>query len=1044
MGLKEGMTNQPTDETNDVFLKLSGELRIATFNCKGANHISAREKIVHMMKTHKLDILFLQETHINTNTAEIHDQYCFVFSTNITDKQREDADKIRELSGQRKGKGKHNGKNSLQLYNLDAEKLGTAVIYHKRLERSKLDVVQHDNRNITLSLKSKGGVMNITGTHAPHSAKSTLEKTQYYQTLGRICNTYGNHNQHFILGDFNAKLSKRLPEEMEHIGPHIFNPDNRDIHEVPEAQLENRELFVEFCLEHDYVVASTWFQKSVHELVTFRNTNASTFGPPFTNAKFSQIDFVLVKKQWRNAVKDINSVQHTSLESDHKMLTASICIRLAKQAEKRQQKVPQYRIPSDDQLKNYNDRIRQTHAERLQQHSDTPLANLADCMQKIAKQTLTMISTNQRREYISAHTWNLLQSRREAQELGNYQKASELITKIKQEVRKDKEAFLKQQLEEIEGNTYKWTGIKRMRSRPNLKFTKFKDKDGNRIARSQYPQKAAEYLAYEQWIGRSDSLPAPKQNPQCLTNGKFPINDTDFTMEELILVIEKQGNNKTPGTDNLRAELVKYLDSENKGILLRYINQSFSSGELEVSLHEASVVSIYKKGDSSKLENYRPISLLQTFYKIIASLIKNRLKEGLENWIMNTQYGFRTGRSTSHAIFLARRLQSFAEITGKNLALVMLDWEKAFDKIDHGRLLESLARLEVPPRLFKIIKHIYTHPKFRVSCDEGKSDFFFQQSGIRQGCPLSPYLFILVMSVMFADIKSRLNTHKQREPIPGILFSEILFADDTLIFGEHTASLNKLLKEIELESEYYNMNLNYQKCINLTTNRKMSTIKYQSGNIVPRKQQAVYLGTILTDTVNHAAEIQNRIAMAIKTCAQLKLFWDRADTSISWKLRVFNSIVKSKLMYGLETIQLTQGEQNKIDAFQMKRIRRILKIPPTFIDRSQTNQAVRDQAMRYGVNIEKFSETWRQQKLKLLGHILRANREDPLRQVLFECGSNIPRIFHVKRCGRPKLDCFSESIKEAMHTLGWEAPSEITQQDLNTVIRAANNRQGPF
>ena len=73
-----------------------------------------------------------------------------------------------------------------------------------------------------------------------------------------------------------------------------------------------------------------------------------------------------------------------------------------------------------------------------------------------------------------------------------------------------------------------------------------------------------------------------------------------------------------------------------------------------------------------------------------------------------------------------------------------------------------------------------------------------------------------------------------------------------------------------------------------------------------------------SNTVNHTAEIQNRIAMAIKTCAQLKLFWDRADTSISWKLRVFNSTIKSTLMYGLETIQLTQGEHNKIDAFQMK------------------------------------------------------------------------------------------------------------------------------
>jgi len=68
----------------------------------------------------------------------------------------------------------------------------------------------------------------------------------------------------------------------------------------------------------------------------------------------------------------------------------------------------------------------------------------------------------------------------------------------------------------------------------------------------------------------------------------------------------------------------------------------------------------------------------------------------------------------------------------------------------------------------------------------------------------------------------------------------------------------------------------------------------------------------------------------------------------------------------------------------------------------------------------------------------------PLRQVLFEFGSNIPRIFHVKRCGRPKLDWFTESKKEAMHTMGWEAPTEITEQDLDIVIRAVNNRQGPF
>ena len=105
-------------------------------------------------------------------------------------------------------------------------------------------------------------------------------------------------------------------------------------------------------------------------------------------------------------------------------------------------------------------------------------------------------------------------------------------------------------------------------------------------------------------------------------------------------------------------------------------------------------------------------------------MIKNRLSQGFENWIMNTQYGFRSGGSTSHAIFLARRLQSFAEATGKNISIILLDWEKAFDRLDHNRLIESLQRVEVPQRLLQLIKDIYSRPKFRVSCSEGSSAFY--------------------------------------------------------------------------------------------------------------------------------------------------------------------------------------------------------------------------------------------------------------------------------------------------------------------------------
>ena len=118
------------------------------------------------------------------------------------------------------------------------------------------------------------------------------------------------------------------------------------------------------------------------------------------------------------------------------------------------------------------------------------------------------------------------------------------------------------------------------------------------------------------------------------------------------------------------------------------------------------------------------------------------------------------------------------------------------------------------------------------------------------------------MSVAFADIKARFHTPKQREPLP-FFFGEVLCANDTLIFGDHIASINKLLKEIETASSYYNLNLNYRKCIkriNLTANQRTSTIKYADGSPVPRQHRAVYLGTILTEAADNSAELQNRLA----------------------------------------------------------------------------------------------------------------------------------------------------------------------------------------
>ena len=126
---------------------------------------------------------------------------------------------------------------------------------------------------------------------------------------------------------------------------------------------------------------------------------------------------------------------------------------------------------------------------------------------------------------------------------------------------------------------------------------------------------------------------------------------------------------------------------------------------------EARVVLIFKKGNTEDLKNYRPISLLNTLYKIFAAIIQRRLAKHLDKHLQKTQYGFRKDKSTADAIQCVRRMADYGEQTkgtGLNIILVLLDLEKAFDKIDREELMLALQRLGVPDKYTRIITNLYT------------------------------------------------------------------------------------------------------------------------------------------------------------------------------------------------------------------------------------------------------------------------------------------------------------------------------------------------
>ena len=135
------------------------------------------------------------------------------------------------------------------------------------------------------------------------------------------------------------------------------------------------------------------------------------------------------------------------------------------------------------------------------------------------------------------------------------------------------------------------------------------------------------------------------------------ISETTISMEELKLAIKQLKVGKRGGKDQSPNELFKGLQGKGLDALLGFFRGCLNTQTSPAQWREAQVVAIFKKGAADDPGNYRPISPLQTCYKLYAMIIANRLSDGLDEHIRELKYGFRSGRSTSEAICLVRRLQ---------------------------------------------------------------------------------------------------------------------------------------------------------------------------------------------------------------------------------------------------------------------------------------------------------------------------------------------------------------------------------------------------
>ena len=184
------------------------------------------------------------------------------------------------------------------------------------------------------------------------------------------------------------------------------------------------------------------------------------------------------------------------------------------------------------------------------------------------------------------------------------------------------------------------------------------------------------------------------------------------------------------------------------------MNHCFTSASTPDEFDKAVVVMLPKpnQSDPSAPGSNRPISLTQSLFKLYTSLLHLRLRKAMDDVLRPSQYGFRAHRSTSQPIHLVRRILELYERQGETLHVVCLDWSKAFDTISHDAIRISLDRLGVPEPMIQAIMALYSSPVFMVRDAYSESTTHAQQRGVRQGCPLSPLLFIAILTCVMHDV----------------------------------------------------------------------------------------------------------------------------------------------------------------------------------------------------------------------------------------------------------------------------------------------------
>ena len=381
-----------------------------------------------------------------------------------------------------------------------------------------------------------------------------------------------------------------------------------------------------------------------------------------------------------------------------------------------------------------------------------------------------------------------------------------------------------------------------------------------------------------------DTSDIPEVDPKF--NGE-PLTSITVQEEEIRRRLEALNCSKSPGPDGLHPRVLKELATPLCTVFKMMFQRSIDTGVLPAKWKEGNVVPIFKKGNRGLPGNYRPVSLTSIVCKLLESLVRDRLLDHfLENDLLtNDQFGFLPGRSCALQLLLV--IEEWLTILDRKGAVdvVYLDFQKAFDRVPHQRLLRKLEAYGIGGDLLRWVSAFLTNRRQRVMVEGVCSNWTRVGSGIPQGSVLGPLLFLVFINDLPEAVRSR----------------SMLFADDTKLYQEVTSLQDKTLLQQDIDAlghwaDRWQLPFNQEKCKLMHLGSSNEHFTYQmKGSTLAQVHTEKDLGLVIDEDLKFHEQVAAAVGRANRVLGLVKRSFKALD-SRSLPL-LYRTLVRPHLEY---------------------------------------------------------------------------------------------------------------------------------------------------